>query len=74
MGDVLSRFPTASHMFVLAPPVAAEAFDLMLHSPAMAELLTPKGASPAARWPGTGRSGRFPRTFVSPAGARATSR
>lgn len=43
MSDVARSFPTTTHVFVLAPMAAAEAFDLMLHDPAMAPILTPAG-------------------------------
>lgn len=43
MSNVARSYPTTSHVLVLAPTAAAEAFDVMIHDPSVAAILTPAG-------------------------------
>ncbi len=71
MSDVARTYPTASHVFALAPAAAAEAFDVMILDPALALRLTPAGAMTRSPYAGYRPLRALPATLHLPGrGAR----
>jgi hypothetical protein len=62
MSSTLRSCPSASHVFTLAPPATAVAFDVMILDPAVAVDLIPAGPLHRARPRGTGSAQGIPRS------------